>query len=79
MSKKELHPIGEWKIGEGDYFISFALTHKPNIVRRFFAWVLFGLRWYDFSEPRKVEELQPSKGLQVSRRVHGTPPRKFKK
>tara|TARA_B110000459_G_scaffold18733_1_gene18109 strand:- start:422 stop:592 length:171 start_codon:yes stop_codon:yes gene_type:complete len=37
--------IGEWKIGDGDNFISFALTEKPNWFRRTMANLFFGLRW----------------------------------
>jgi hypothetical protein len=72
-------PVGEWKIGDRDYFISFALTKKPNPIRRFFAWAFFGLRWIDFPQPKDVSEIKPSKGLrkgitkfiQPSRRVKG--------
>ena len=56
-------PIGEWKIGDKDYFISFALTKKPNFIRRFFAWAFFGLRWIDFDVPKDVKDIKPSKGL----------------
>jgi hypothetical protein len=37
--------VGEWKIGDGDNFISFALTNKPNWFRRMMANLFFGLRW----------------------------------
>jgi hypothetical protein len=56
-------PIGEWKIGDNDYFISFALTHKPNWFRRKMAWLFFGLQWIDFPQPKPIEDIKPSKGL----------------
>ena len=56
-------PIGEWKIGDKDYFISFALTHKPNWVRRKMAWLFFGLVWKDYDEPKDVKDIKPSKGI----------------
>jgi len=68
-------PVGEWKIGEGDYFISFSLTKKPNFFRRFFANLFFGLKWIDFPHPKDV---QPSKGIKVSKVVGSTPQRRFK-
>ena len=68
-------PIGEWKIGEGDYFISFALTKKPNWFRRIMANLFFGLKWIDY---RDGEGLKPSKGMKVSKRVEGKPQRRFK-
>lgn len=71
-------PVGEWKIGEGDYFISFALTRKPNFFRRFFAWAFFGLRWIDFPQPKDVKDIKPGKGITVSTRVQGKPQRRFK-
>ena len=72
-------PIGEWKIGEGEYFISFALTHKPNFIRRFFAWALFGLRWIDFPQPKNVKDIQPSKGMKIAKVVGApAPQRRFK-
>jgi hypothetical protein len=72
------NPIGEWKIGEGDYFISFALTHKPNFIRRFFAWAFFGLRWIDFPKPKDVKDITPSKGMKIAKVVGGQPQRRFK-
>jgi len=36
--------IGEWKIGDGDNFISFSRTNKPNWFRRMMANQIFGLR-----------------------------------
>ena len=71
-------PIGEWKIGEGDYFISFALTRKPNLLRRFFAWMFFGLVWVDYEAPKTLSEIKPSKGVKVSTKVQGNPQRRFK-
>lgn len=63
--KVKSNPIGEWKIGDEDYFISFALTKKPNFLRRFFAWLLFGLRWIDFPQPKEVKDIQAGKGVKV--------------
>jgi hypothetical protein len=71
-------PVGEWKVGEGDYFISFALTRKPNFIRRFFAWAFFGLRWIDFPTPKNIKDIKPGKGIKVSTRVQGKPQRRFK-
>ena len=71
-------PVGEWKIGEGDYFISFALTKKPNRFRRFFAWAFFGLRWIDFDVPKNVKDIKPSKGIKVAKVVESKPQRRFK-
>ena len=71
-------PIGEWKIGEGDYFISFALTKKPNWFRRFAAWLFFGLKWLDFPQPKDVKDITPSKGMKVAKVVGSTPTRRFK-
>ena len=62
-------PIGEWKIGDEDYFISFALTKKPNFLRRFFAWMFFGLKWIDFPQPKEVKDIQPSKGVRVAKKI----------
>lgn len=56
-------PIGEWKIGDKDYFISFALTQKPNWFRRVMANLFFGLKWIDFEGPKEVKDIQPSKGI----------------
>ena len=56
-------PIGEWKIGDMNYFISFALTKKPNWFRRKMAWLFFGLEWIDYPQPKDVSEIKPSKGL----------------
>ena len=71
-------PVGEWKIGEGDYFISFALTKKPNGFRRFAAWLFFGLRWIDFDVPKNVKDIKPSKGIKVAKVVESKPQRRFK-
>ena len=71
-------PIGEWKIGGGEYFISFALTERPNPIRRFFAWAFFGLRWIDFDIPKDVRDIKPSKGMKIAKVVGGTPQRRFK-
>jgi hypothetical protein len=54
-------PIGEWKIGDDEHFISFALKKKPNGWHRFWVRVFFGLRWIDFKTPHEVK---PSKGIQ---------------
>lgn len=58
-------PIGEWKIGDKDYFISFSLTHKPNWFRRKMAWLFFGLRWEDYNQPKEIKDIKPSKGVNV--------------
>lgn len=72
-------PVGEWKIGEGDYFISFALTEKPNWFRRLMANLFFGLKWIDFPQPKDVKDIHPSKGIKVSKVVgEPTPQRRFK-
>ena len=64
--------IGEWKIGDGDNFISFALTEKPNWFRRTMANLFFGLVWYDFKSPSDVKDVKPSKGIKakVTKEVH---------
>jgi len=54
-------PIGEWRIGDEEYFISFALKSKPNGWYRFWVKLFFGLRWIDFKTPHEVK---PSKGIQ---------------
>lgn len=76
--KSSSNPIGEWKIGDEEYFISFALTHKPNRLRRFFAWLLFGLQWIDFPQPKEVKDIKPSKGMRVAKKVESKPQRRFK-
>ena len=73
-------PIGEWKIGDGEHFISFALTQKPNWFRRMMAWLFFGLRWIDFPQPKDVKDIKPSKGVKVSKVVGAqAPQRRFKR
>ena len=72
-------PVGEWKIGGGDYFISFALTEKPNWFRRKMAWLFFGLRWIDFDSPKDVKDITPSKGMKIAKVVGAqAPQRRFK-
>ena len=58
-------PIGEWKIGDEDYFISFSLTKKPNFFRRWMAWLFFGLKWIDFPQPKDVKDIQAGKGTKI--------------
>jgi hypothetical protein len=58
-------PIGEWKIGDEKYFISFALTTKPNLFRRWMANLFFGLKWIDYPQPKEVKDIQPSKGVKA--------------
>ena len=53
-------PIGEWKIGDDEDFISFALKTKPSWFHRICARFFFGLRWIDFDVPHDV---QPSRGI----------------
>lgn len=55
--------VGEWKIGDKDYFISFALTTKPNWFRRTMANLFFGLVWKDYKT--QAEEPKPTKGISV--------------
>ena len=55
-------PIGEWKIGDDEDFISFSLKQKPNWFHRLMARFFFGLRWIDFEEPHDVK---PSKGIRA--------------
>lgn len=57
--------IGEWKIGDGDNFISFALTNKPNLFRRMMANLFFGLRWIDYTQPKEIKDVEPSKGVKA--------------
>ena len=71
-------PIGEWKIGGGDYFISFALTEKPNWFRRKMAYLFFGLQWYDYDVPKDVKDIQPSKGMKIAKVINAQPQRRFK-
>jgi hypothetical protein len=65
-------PIGEWKIGDEEHFISFALKTKPSWFHRLSARFFFGLRWVDFVSTR------PSKGIKVGGTSQGTPNRRFK-
>ena len=58
--------IGEWKIGDGDNFISFSLTNKPNWFRRTMANLFFGLRWIDYPQPKPMKDIKPSKGVRAS-------------
>ena len=57
--------IGEWIIGDGDNFISFALTNKPNWFRRMMANLFFGLRWEDYNQPKDIKDIKPSKGVKA--------------
>ena len=57
--------IGEWKIGDEDNFISFSLTTKPNWFRRMMANLFFGLRWVDYTQPKEVKDVPPSKGVKA--------------
>ena len=66
--------IGEWKIGDNDYFISFALTTKPNWFRRVMANLFFGLKWTDYKTP--VEEPKPTKGVKVAKTIETQPNRR---
>lgn len=59
--------IGEWKIGDKDYFISFALTHKPNWFRRVMANLFFGLKWMDYKT--LTEEPKPTKGVSIGKTI----------
>lgn len=59
------NPIGEWKIGDDDYFISFALTKKPNWFHRIMARFFFGLQWIDYPQPKEVKDIQAGKGVKV--------------
>ena len=59
--------IGEWKIGDKDYFISFALTTKPNWFRRTMANLFFGLVWIDYKT--QAEEPKPTKGVSVGKTI----------
>ena len=62
-----IKPIGEWKIGDKDYFISFALTHKPNWFRRVMANLFFGLKWMDYKT--LTEEPKPTKGVSIGKTI----------
>ena len=65
-------PIGEWKIGDDEHFISFALKKKPKWFHRQMARFFFGLRWFDYVSK------EPSKGIKVGSVSKGTPKRRFK-
>lgn len=68
-SSNTINPIGEWKVGDDEYFISFALTKKPNPLRRFFAWAFFGLVWIDFEAPKEVADIKPAGGVKVAKKI----------
>lgn len=68
-------PIGEWKIGDEEHFISFALKKKPKWFHIQMARFFFGLRWFDY--PIKSQG-KPSKGISISQKVKGVPQRRFK-
>jgi hypothetical protein len=59
-------PIGEWRVGDGEHFIAFALKKKPNPWHRFWAWCFFGLKWKDYPQPQMSK---PSKGIRVGRTI----------
>jgi hypothetical protein len=65
-------PIGEWKIGDEEHFISFALKTKPSWFHRLSARFFFGLRWVDFVSTK------PSKGIKVGGTSQGKPNSRFK-
>lgn len=64
--------IGQYKIGDGNHFISFALTKKPNWFHRLMVRFFFGVRWID-STPTK-----PSKGISVGGVSNGEVSKKFR-
>ena len=68
-------PIGEWKIGDDEDFISYALKKKPHWFHRMMASFFFGLRWIDFPHPHDVK---PSKGITIAKKVGEVPKRRFK-
>ena len=65
MNHNQNSPIGEWKIGDESHFISFALTKKPHWFHRMCAKFFFGLRWIDYDEPKRFEDIKPSKGIRA--------------
>lgn len=67
-------PIGEWKIGDKDYFISFALTTKPNWFRRVMANLFFGLKWIDYKT--QADASGPTKGVKVAKTIETQPNRR---
>jgi hypothetical protein len=66
--------IGEWKIGDNDYFISFALTTKPNWFRRVMANLFFGLKWRDYKTG--ADASGPTKGVKVAKTIETQPNRR---
>ena len=68
-------PIGEWKIGDDDDFISFALKKKPHWFHRLMARFFFGLRWIDFPHPKDVK---PSRNVSIAKTIGEKPQRRFK-
>ena len=68
-------PIGEWKIGDDEDFISFALKKKPHWFHRLMAKFFFGLRWIDFPHPKDVK---PSRNVSIARTIGEKPKRRFK-
>lgn len=68
--------VGEWKIGDKDYFISFALTHKPNWFRRVMANLFFGLKWIDYKT--QAEEPKPTKGVSIGKTIEVAPNRRIR-
>ena len=71
-----IKPIGEWKIGDKDYFISFALTSKPNWFRRVMANLFFGLVWIDYTKPNS--ESGPTKGVSIGKTIEVAPNRRIR-
>ena len=69
-------PIGEWKIGDDDDFISFALKKKPHWFHRICARFFFGLRWIDFPHPRDV---RASRGISRGIRKEVPPSKRIRK
>ena len=68
-------PIGEWKIGDDEDFISFALKKKPHWFHRLMARFFFGLRWIDFPHPKDVK---PSRNVSIAKTIGEKPQRRFK-
>jgi len=68
-------PIGEWKIGDDEDFISFALKKKPHWFHRLMAKFFFGLRWIDFPHPKDVK---PSRNVSIAKTIGEKPQRRFK-
>ena len=40
-------PVGEYRIGDKEHYISFALKRKPHLFHRMMVRFFFGLRWID--------------------------------